>query len=176
MRIILFSSFMRHWGTMSLCMRVLTPVFMYARVCFDSVSWTEWFLWVPFNLGYSVILWFRNCVWVLGWKPRLCIYSHSLHCVYTKPRYEHKSSLTMHTSVMRTSVVKLLCMKHTFSGADSKDQLSPRPSHSKHKSHLLILAHSSIDMGTNPTNAFLQRIKEKWMADAAECSSLGRVQ
>lgn len=173
MRIILFSSFMRHWGTLCLRMHVLTPVFVYAGVCFDSMSWTEWFLW---SLSVWGILWFCNCVWVLGWKPRLCTHSHSLHCVYTKPCYEHKSSLTMHTEVMRTSMVKFLCMKHIFSGADSKDKLSSRPSHSKHRSHLLIFAHSSVDVGTNPTNAFLQWMKEKCTADIAEGSSLGCVQ
>lgn len=82
----------------------------------------------------------------------------------------------MHTSVMRTSVVKFLCMKHIFTGADSKDKLSSRPSHSKHKSHLLIFAHSNIDTGTNLTNAFLQWMKEKYMTDIAECSFLGCVQ
>lgn len=50
----------------------------------------------------------------------------------------------------------------------TQTQLSPRAPCSKHKSHLLILAHSNVNMGTNPTNAFLQWMKEKWKMDIAE--------
>lgn len=44
-----------------------------------------------------------------------------------------------------------------------EEQLSPRASCFKHKSLLVILPHSSISMGTNPTNAFLKTVYKREM-------------
>lgn len=71
----------------------------------------------------------------------------------------------IHTSATRTThqyETNFLRSWHFHTG--TREQLSLTPSYSKHKSHLLILAHSSVNMGTDPKNVFLRA--SEWKRNA----------
>lgn len=110
-----------------------------------------------------------QCIFVYAysdWKQRL---SNHFYCTvhtqnYVVDRRVHRYiSNKDHNAKAHQYETSFLRGWHFHTG--TKEQLSHRPSYLKHKSHLLILAHSSINMGTNPTNAFLKDSGRREMED-----------